>query len=402
MDKSDNTLAAAIKTLESLQRSYAQPGEDLDARRKRKEQFAEDFAKKLGLGDDFLSLADSRQRDANSGMFSRYENPEWFSVVSRIVKEIETVISKMGVLRGKKKIIFGTSATGEINGLAADVDNPEYYIVLIEDGVFGYSNLLAKGIAHMLPLVEGESGGVRYSTDIAKVEENIKENPALVMRLVDLVLAYVIFGHPHAAEPYLPTKQYLPLTSIWREVMETFVLAHEFGHARLGHLDDLSQETVVVGESGALLPSWERELEADHFALLVALSVLAARGYAPSLTYAGIEAFFLGLELIERALSLFCGADYNGKGDVSHPPAAMRLAALRIGLDNRLPAEESKSAIALATILGRILEIVAPEIAKSVGKAKQNGLAPHPKWNNWLANIRESRSTMSSEGRASS
>jgi hypothetical protein len=284
MGESEEALAAAIETLESLQRSYARSDEDLEAASKRRNEFTEDFAGKLGLSQDFLSFADAQRRDAASRMFSRYENPNWFLIVSLIVRDIEAVISQMGKLKDGKKIIFGTSPTGEINGLAADVNNPEYYIVLIEDGVFGYSNLLAKGIAHMFPIAEGESGGQTYSTDLAEVEKNIKKSPMLIMRLVDLVFAYIVEGHPHAAEPYLPDKRYADLASTWCQAILTFVLAHEFGHAWLGHLEEPGENTAVAEESSIPLPSWERELQADHFALAVTLLVLDKQGRPPRLT----------------------------------------------------------------------------------------------------------------------
>ena len=174
--------------------------------------------------------------------------------------------------------------------------------------------------------------------------------------------------------------------------METFVLAHEFGHARLGHLRELRSETSAAGAETPTLPvNWEKELHADHFALAVTLSVLAEDGYGVSLTYAGIEAFFMGIELIERTLSLFCGVAHSDQGDASHPSAVMRRAALRIGLEKFVPGKESKNAIDLATILERILDTIVPRIAQFVASAKQEGLAPHRKWSGWVASILQAR-----------
>jgi len=105
-DYSDGLLAAAIEVLESLQRSYDPPGEELKERADFI-KFANEFADKMGLGDDFQSKVDAMQRDAESRMFSRYDNPAWFAVISHIVKQIEAIIAKMGPLKDDKKIIFG-------------------------------------------------------------------------------------------------------------------------------------------------------------------------------------------------------------------------------------------------------------------------------------------------------
>jgi hypothetical protein len=369
----------AISFLEDLQREHWREQIESAERAELTEKHMAKLKHELGISDEI----DQRRKDdvieKRKKMFSRYESPEVFWILVNIVEDIETVVQNFKG-SNSKNILFGSLATGDINGVAIDFENPEYFIVLIDDGVIGFANLLAKGLAQTFPLESEENGLLRFHADIESVAERINSDTSLSYRLIDLVLGYVVGGSPHKAEPYIPSRKYIGLLSVWRDAMEYFILGHEYGHARLGHLD--SRLVALIHRDGydELPASWQQEFEADHFGLVVTMSCLSKQGFAPSLSYAGIEAFFCGLELIERTLAQFRGEEFSDQGTSTHPPAQLRRAALRKGLEHLVDSEENNSAIGLAGILEKVLDLVKPQLQKVVDDLIQNGIKPHDKW----------------------
>lgn len=375
----DAALKDAIQMIESLQKRYNPHVEEFD--QKRTQEFFERTGQTFDFGSDFAADRMKDLLDAKKAMFSKYESPTWFSVVSRLSGDIEREIYQKSEFAGHKKIVFGTLNTGRINGMAIGIDNPEYHVILLESGLFGFANLLAKGLAQSFPMQETDGGAAHFSTDLTKVTERLQSDQDLSWRIIDLVLAYVIAGNPHAAKPYLPQKEYVLLLSIWRDAIEYFVLGHEYGHAING---DLEKKEDGAGEDFRdMPPGWIQEFKADYVGCVVTLNILSKAGYNPSLSYAGIEAFFLGVELIERALAMLQNRKINEEGTVSHPPAAMRREALRYWLQEALPKEESEAAIGLAKIFEEVLDLIWTRLEKVIAEVRNDGGSAHEKWSNY-------------------
>jgi hypothetical protein len=376
----DAARADAIQVIETLQQRYTPGVKEPDS------EFSKEFFKKMtagiGLPDNFEAEYQSNLLDVKKRMFSRYENPTWFMLVSQFSERIEKALDKQAPDKKRKKILFGTLHTGRINGVAIGTKNPEYYVILLESGLFGFANLLAKGVAQAFPQGEKKSdGSFSISTEMDKVKQNIQADDDIATRLVDLVMAYIVAGDPHAARPYLPKKEYVALISIWRDAMEYFVLAHEYGHAVSGHLE--ASPATATSEGNEIPSSWKEEFEADYVGLVTTLNILMEDRLSPSLTYAGVEAFFLGLELIERALAVFQGREIREHGTASHPPAMMRREAMRHWLRQGLPEQESKSAIQLADIFQEVIELIWPRLEATLREGQRRGARIHPIWTNY-------------------
>jgi hypothetical protein len=299
--KQDELLADAVAALEKYQ--VSDPNSEL--RKTYGPEIVRRRSKDFGLGDDFPCQFDAWQRAAESRMFSRHDNPAWCAIVFELVKKIEPIMEK-GHWSDNRKVVFGTSATGKINGFAIPIENPEYHAILLEDGLFGYSDLLAKGLAHMFPVKQPREN-LTYVEELARVEQNIRQHPILVRRLVDLVLTYVIEGHPYAAEQYSAGESYVGLSLAWFQTFVTFILAHEFGHVRLGHL---------TKPPGTSAERRQREFDADRFGLAI---TLAAFPQLERLAYSGAGAIFLGFDLLFRAFASFYDHEYDDTGSETHP-----------------------------------------------------------------------------------
>jgi hypothetical protein len=371
--------AEAIATLEELQRNVWRDHEPTEEKLKSVKEYIEQVKAALGWDDQAEKEYELELLEKKKKLFSKFEPVEIFLVLSNLVEKIETVVDTFKNIKNKKKILFGSLSTGDVNGVAIDFRNPEYSIVLIDDGVLGFANLLSKSIAHAFPM-KSNAEGLQFSTDIELVKERIAGSSDLSFRLTDLILAYIISGNPHHARPYPPQKEYAGLSSVWRESMELFILGHEYGHVRLGHLD--SQLKAMIHHDGydEIPASWQQEFEADHFGLIVTLACLAKNGISPSLGYAGIEAFFFGLGLLEQTLSQFFEVEFVDEGSSTHPPASLRREMLRRGLADYLEESERDAAIELARVFEAVLGLMAPTLRDIAAEVIKGGAKPHEKW----------------------
>jgi hypothetical protein len=312
-------------------------------------------------------------------MFSRYEDPIWVMAVDPIVRAIEEALTASGD-RGGKKIVFGTLATGDVNGEAIDFDNPEYCVVLIDDGVFGFANLLAKALAHMMPLKDGGGDGLDLDTDPVRIEARINSDTHLFPRFAELFANYAVNGDPHTTPEYYPAAEYISLTSAWRDAMEFFIFGHEFGHVRLGHLEGATRRLIPRGGYTGIAVNWDQEFDADRFGLRVTLGCLRERHGNPAVTCAGVEMFLRGLEMFDRAVAEFFGREYNDEGSDTHPPVGLRIDSLRVAMRDHLHEAERQAAALLASRVDGLFRTMWPPLKEEIGALLAQGTKPHRKW----------------------
>ncbi len=320
--------------------------------------------------------------------FSRYEDPLTHFWLQQMQAEVEQSCQRLQIGLPKQPV-FGTLQTGRVNGVAADVDNPSYYLILIDDGIMGFANLLSKVAAVSFPVVETEDGNLSFSTDRDSVVRQRLQSPETGLRFFDLLTAYGIHGAPHAAQSYLMTSQHTHLVSVFRDAMEYFIFGHEYGHCAAGHLQgaprmSLSMAAEGEGEAeeiGLRMPeSWEKELEADYIGLALAMDVMRARGYSPNLSYTGIELVFTGVDYMQRTLSILeHGVEQERLLD-THPPALVRREAMRQNALALLGPEVGAAAGDLADIVNDTLEYHWRAAAPALARMHADGYRPHARW----------------------
>ena len=321
--------------------------------------------------------------------FSRFEDPMahmWLqSMRDRIAKACEN-----RKLVPVKEPVFGLLQTGRINGMAADVNNDDYYLILIDDGIMGFANLLSKVVATFFPVVKGEDGQLHFSTDAEAMHKQMRDSPETGMRFFDLLIAYALKGAPHAAKPYLMETEHLRLVEVMRDSMEYFIFGHEYGHCTAGHLKDAEHKSMqmtseqVSGQEediGMLVPKdWEKEFEADFVGLILALDAMQSHGISPSLSYAGIELVFAGIDYLQRTLSILEKGEEATHLLDSHPPAEMRRAMLRKSCDVMFDDQLKESAFKLADTINGGLDRLWQPAVPALTAMHQDGLRPHERW----------------------
>lgn len=317
--------------------------------------------------------------------FSRYEDPLAHTWLQQMSGQVHGACDRVGI-KLPKAPVFGLLQTGRINGIAADVDNPEYYLILIDDGILGFANLLAKVVAACFPVDEDAEGGLTFRTDDASVAAERMRNMEPGRRLFDLLTAYAVDGAPHGAAPYLLATKHLRLVEVMRDSMEYFIFAHEFGHCAAGHLAGAPRQQLHMtsgegGEFGMLRPdSWEKELEADCLGLILGLNVMQSQGFGPSLSYAGIELVFTGIDLMQRTLSILEHGEERERLLDTHPPALHRRDAIRQYTERLFDPQLREAALGLSDTVTSCLEFYWAPTASVLRKMHADGVRPHARW----------------------
>jgi hypothetical protein len=147
-----------------------------------------------------------------------YEEPGW----DRVITDMEAGI--VGALTDLAKpvpsdYLFGTLPTGRVNAIALRVPESTFHLILMEDGLFGFANLMCKAVARVFPFGGETSGRLTFSTDKEDCLKSIKSNADICQRFLETIYAYIVGGHPHMARPYLPDGTYDALSTNLRQSM---------------------------------------------------------------------------------------------------------------------------------------------------------------------------------------
>jgi hypothetical protein len=371
-------LEKAIAYLERLQRQHITP-EELAERERFVDEHYIGIATRLGLDEESARKGLAHLKNTNRNNFSRYEFSPWIAIVSDIFTDIKKILKQAEP--NPKEILFGTLATGDVNGQVLDYGNSEYLLVMIDDATLTFANLLGKAIAHNIPLKETGEGELNIDRDTQAIETWINRDLRSHERFVELFLHYAIDGDPQKAPRYDPSPEYDELSTVWRKSIEYFIIGHEYGHAHLGHLGGGKNRRIGHRDYSEIAFDWDKELQADQFGLDITLKALKTEKVSASVIYAGIEMFFDGQEFAGRTIARFLGMEYEDKGTNSHPPIYIRLDNLRLSLSDHLTENECSDAIELASRVKGVFCTLWPEMKRHIDYNKKNqNLALHKKW----------------------
>jgi len=381
----------AFAYLEQLQRhTYDHLGIEPDWMSADHQKFEEEFIRQFYESqildgsqsfEEFRKIALNGLRGSSDITISDYQDPAWYALIAGMVKEIEEALHERGI-RLNPSPIFGSLPTGRVNGIALKVPEDDQIIILIEDGLFGFANLAAKVITRAFPFKGEDEGRLTFSTKDSDWQQELAAKPEISERFLEVLLAYILGGHPHLARPYLPEPNYDGISSVLRETMEIFVLCHEYGHIVSGHLNvDNTKKSMIADEDmDEIATSWQEEFEADIKGLDFMLEVMRKRGFDLSLSFWGVEFFFGCIDVVERAVSIIRTGDVNVQISATHPPTEMRREMLHSVLKNSVPKEYAAGPLELADLVKSILDHLWHVCEPVLQKAHRDGVMLAPAW----------------------
>ena len=310
---------------------------------------------------------------------SRFENLGWLNLVSRISDELFAT-QFVDARLPQKSPLFATLPTGELNGMAAEISNPSYYVILIDDGVFAFAHLLAKSVSSCFPVTQSHDGYYEYQTRPEHVRSLLARDQRPVDRFVDLLMAYVSGGHPHFAEQYVQPAEGRAMASILRDTMETSVIAHEIGHCALGHLDSGKSDLAHVSEKYGMPLAWVNELAADSYSFHATIERNLSKQNDLATSYSGLELGFWSMELISRTISTLKNQAHRPKLSRSHPPPALRKEAMREQLRQSFHTDDAEAAVDMASNVGATIELLWRLAEDRIRDYGASGLVLHERW----------------------
>jgi hypothetical protein len=314
---------------------------------------------------------------------SRYEPELNRDMIFDLTSEIEDLIDRTvpsNEIKSRKKLLFGSLPTGDLNACFIKFDNPEYHVVLVEEGLFGFANMLAKAVAQALPVKPGGDGSTGFSVDPTEIRSHLAHNQDAEQRLSELMLSLAISGHAHAAAQYLADRAYLPVISIWCNAIEMFVLARAYGHCMLGHLD--LDDLAKIHRDGFVecATSGQELVDAESVALHVVLTRYTERGGHAGMAYVGIELFLMSLDVLEEIFVALDRVEYGESTRTKYPRGATRRESLRSVLPAYLGGEQGRIAAALASNFEEVMQMMRPMIMNMAVELEKNGRRPDARW----------------------
>ena len=233
--KSETT---AYQILETLQLKYlALKGKDHVE--PLNEGLLENILKQFLQTDDVSRLFPKiKEEYGNIVLHTKYQDPYTYSILYHIVQDIEAIKGDVfkGIDLNIKMPCFGTV---DFNMFSAEICSPmcDDKLIIISGGLLTFANLISKIVVQMLP-IEVTDKGQQFSTRKEDILEHIENTPEVKLRFFDLMLACLITGEPPKARQYFPPLHLGTFLHMVRISFETFVVAHEYSHSVLGHLDD--------------------------------------------------------------------------------------------------------------------------------------------------------------------
>lgn len=314
---------------------------------------------------------------------SPFENPDWYGLVTHLFERIARSAETMKMQLAHPPLL-GTLATGRVNGVAIALEGSATRIILLEQGLFGFANLMCKAVGASLVYTGTEEGQLRFSLDPGAIRDKLAKDDAPIERFFDALTAYVVQGEPHRARPYAPPPYAATVASNLRESMETFILGHEYAHVALGHLDGKHMlHAVAAGvDAETVETNYDQEFQADLIGMMLTLQTLTREDNLDvALSYWGAHAFFGCIDIVERTVSLLAtGEPATWRGD-SHPPTRQRQQMLQLGLQSLVkPEEAAKGAIKLAEQIDEILAIYWVRCEGPLRRLHRDGVRPTAEW----------------------
>jgi hypothetical protein len=279
---------------------------------------------------------------------SPFEGPISQGFLNLHVPSVLAAVRALG-FAAPSNVAIGTLWTGDINALAIRVPNENnIFVIAYSTGTFLYFEAISALFSRCIPSDILDGTVVDPLDGLSRVIDFAEESNASVSQNLSRILSSALDGSYRRQEG---EQHRMGIHSSFSRSMGSFVLAHEFGHVILGHLQRAAVSERKLGsfKVQTLHPAWQDEFQADAFGARVAIKAMEQLG--PLYTWAhpvGVPLALYAFELLERAANLGVDVEHT-----THPPTEQRLYKL---YEDVLGKTGFARAVALSEMVGVIVE----------------------------------------------
>jgi hypothetical protein len=301
-----------------------------------------------------------------------FENPVAYSIMAGLAVDIEKSAERIFGSKYKNRPTMGTLPLGAANASAIHVPFTDQFVIVFQENLFPFINLLAKVVAAAIP-ADGSVEPAEFFYALDGIDAKIATNSVISERFSELLISYLFEGRPHANGQYILVQPYRSYTEILIQAAELYVLGHEHAHIIKGHLP-LNGLAEALSEPEIAF-SWAQEFEADEVAAMLAINAIGNRRYDITFGYLGADFFCSAMVILSEAVSLF-----TSKRVGKHPPWLERREHLRESLTNGMGPENAKLSITVAKSIQHILTSLWSTARQTLIQSQLAGAELSPIW----------------------
>jgi hypothetical protein len=325
---------------------------------------------------------EKRYAEARANRPSRYQHVGTYLIITDLAQTIEET-AQLNDIDLPPRPIFGTLPIGQFNAMAILVPGTSEYIIVFQDGVFGFLNLISKCVAASFP-TNGRGGeSLSFSVHSSDVTKLLDRDIEPVRRFQQFVDAYVLSGDPHNAEQYLLSGPSSVLSSWLRKSAELFVMGHEYAHVILGHLTETPSPHRGLGPNvETITRQYGQEVEADLLGVQLSVATMGrTQGVDVPLAVFGAYLMFSAIDVVDRAVeTLYPGVRPSASEHETHPPTEMRREFLAPVLANVTNEEVAGAAARLGEQVQFILDALWERSVPHYVGLRDSGAEPADMW----------------------
>ena len=244
-----------------------------------------------------------------------FEDPNYFALLAYQAASIEMTIPWVDKEKFRNYLL-GTLHAPFVNAFARIYPSSSGTTVVLYSGIIDFIYQAAKAVVEAInPQIANDGKSkVRADTDLGKIRQGLRKNPAPSDRLYKTLESYFFKGYPRAFANEKVRDEHGPvLGGVIVPLSERWIIAHEYGHELIKTVDFSKAPNN---------PSWAKEFSADTTATIATVLSASQLDILPPEFALSAGSFVLAcLEILERAVSILkTGLESANHGSQSHPP----------------------------------------------------------------------------------
>ena len=269
-----------------------------------------------------------------------------------------------------KKIYINEFPTGDFNAYAKPTDNG--ILCLLHTGMLKLLYNVSISASYM---ISSNEAGYTYIDKIKRPLDKSREYIALCM-VIYTIVDYILSGNinaKHISGSNLDPWGVIVATSLSYS-MKNFVVAHEIGHAILGHFNKASTKSIITAEGGlkVIKQSFKEEYDSDLWAQSILWKSDLKNRTVFGISGGGLAFFtiyLMAIHIYKILQTSKLGYLKSELSDNTHPPAMERINRLNSFLDSKYKTINDREHLAPCAMLWRIKHLIDGSIIE-IGKDK--------------------------------